>query len=95
MEKMIYNGVDMTDIISAFNRGEISRRKVENQIKLMRGTAKPSVRRGRAGRGGGGRASAPVVKKKAFVPPLAGGSAANARELYRKRYGVDPPTHRE
>lgn len=40
MEKMIYNGVDMTDIISRFNRGEISRRKVENQIKLIKNKVK-------------------------------------------------------
>ena len=40
MVRMIYNGVDMTDIISAFNRGEISRRKVENQIKLIKNTVK-------------------------------------------------------
>lgn len=36
MNRMIYNGVDMTQIISAFNRGEISRRKVENYIKLIK-----------------------------------------------------------
>jgi len=40
MNKMIYNGVDMTEIISAFNRGEISRRKVENQIKKIKNTIK-------------------------------------------------------
>ena len=40
MAKMIYNGVDMTDIISAFNEGKISRRKVENQIKLIKNTVK-------------------------------------------------------
>jgi len=40
MNRMIYNGVDMTEIISAFNRGEISRRKVENQIKLIKNTIK-------------------------------------------------------
>ena len=40
MNKMIYNGVDMTEIISAFNKGEISRRKVENQIKLIKNTIK-------------------------------------------------------
>tara|TARA_R100001460_G_scaffold1876_2_gene6665 strand:+ start:462 stop:593 length:132 start_codon:yes stop_codon:yes gene_type:complete len=40
MNKMIYNGVDMTEIISAFNRGEISRRKVENQIKLLKNKVK-------------------------------------------------------
>ncbi len=40
MNKMIYNGVDMTEIISAFNRGEISRRKIENQIKLIKNTIK-------------------------------------------------------
>jgi len=40
MNKMIYNGVDMTEIISAFNRGEISRRKVENKIKLIKNTIK-------------------------------------------------------
>lgn len=37
---MIYNGVDMTEIISAFNRGEISRRKVENKIKLIKNKVK-------------------------------------------------------
>jgi len=37
---MIYNGIDMTDIISAFNRGEISHRKVVNQIKLIKNTVK-------------------------------------------------------
>ena len=40
MAKMIYNGIDMTDIISAFNRGEISHRKVVNQIKLIKNTVK-------------------------------------------------------
>ena len=40
MVRMIYNGVDMTDIISAFNRGEISHRKVVNQIKLIKNTVK-------------------------------------------------------
>ena len=40
MAKMIYNGVDMTDIISAFNRGEISHRKVVNQIKLIKNIVK-------------------------------------------------------
>ena len=40
MNKMIYNGVDMTEIISAFNEGKISRRKVENQIKLIKNKVK-------------------------------------------------------
>ena len=40
MNKMIYNGVDMTEIISAFNKGKISRRKVENQIKLIKNKVK-------------------------------------------------------
>jgi hypothetical protein len=71
---------------------------IETQLKLMRGTAPPNIRTRRGGRGGRvppSTASTAKAKKKAFVPPLAGGSAADARELYRKRYGVDPPTHRE
>jgi len=71
---------------------------IETQLKLMRGTAPPNIRTRRGGRGGRvppSTASTAKTKKKAFVPPLAGGHAADARELYRKRYGVDPPTHRE